>query len=45
MPNTPFTPAPRAPIWRDIPDEQWFDARWQLSQRINSTAELGKCWS
>jgi len=26
---------PRAPIWADIPDEQWHDWRWQLSHRVN----------
>ena len=36
------TAAPRAPLWRDVPDEQWFDWRWQLSQRINSVEELGQ---
>ena len=26
---------PRAPIWTDVPDEQWNDWRWQLSHRVN----------
>src|SRR5512143_2637380 len=31
----------RAPIWRDVPDEQWNDWRWQLSNRVNSVDEIG----
>jgi lysine 2,3-aminomutase len=31
----------RAPIWADVPDEQWDDWRWQLSHRINSLEEVG----
>ena len=30
----------RAPIWADVPDEQWDDWRWQLSHRINSLDEV-----
>src|SRR5260221_11839664 len=30
----------RAPIWADVPDEQWDDWRWQLSNRINSLEEV-----
>lgn len=26
---------PRAPLWREIPDEKWNDWRWQLSHRVN----------
>lgn len=30
----------RAPYWRDVPDEEWLDWRWQMSHRLNSLAEL-----
>ena len=30
----------RAPIWADVPDEQWNDWRWQLSHRVNDLAEI-----
>ena len=30
----------RAPIYKDIPDEKWNDWRWQLSHRLNSTADF-----
>lgn len=30
----------RAPIWADVPDEQWDDWRWQLSHRLNTLDEL-----
>jgi lysine 2,3-aminomutase len=30
----------RAPIWADVPDEQWNDWRWQLSHRVNELAEI-----
>ena len=30
----------RAPIWDDVPDEQWNDWRWQLSHRVNDLAEI-----
>jgi lysine 2,3-aminomutase len=32
----------RAPYWKDVPDEQWMDWRWQMSNRLNSVEELGK---
>jgi lysine 2,3-aminomutase len=32
----------RAPYWNDVPDEQWMDWRWQMSNRLNSVEELGK---
>ena len=41
-----FTPewkashTPRAPIWADVPDEQWNDWRWQLSHRLNKLEEI-----
>jgi len=30
----------RALIYKDIPDEKWNDWRWQLSHRLNSTADF-----
>jgi len=30
----------RAPIWEDVPDAQWNDWRWQLSNRVNDLAEI-----
>ena len=30
----------RADKWADVPDEQWYDWKWQLKNRINSVAEL-----
>lgn len=30
----------RADKWRDVPDEQWYNWKWQLKNRINSLAEL-----
>ena len=30
----------RAPMWADIPDEQWNDWRWQLSHRVNDLEEI-----
>jgi lysine 2,3-aminomutase len=32
----------RAPYWADVPDEQWMDWRWQMSNRLNSAEELGR---
>jgi lysine 2,3-aminomutase len=31
----------RAPKWADVPDEQWDDWRWQLSNRVNTLEEIG----
>jgi lysine 2,3-aminomutase len=31
----------RAPLWADVPDEQWNDWRWQLSNRVNTVEEIG----
>ena len=31
----------RAPMWADVPDEQWNDWRWQLSHRVNDVDEIG----
>ena len=41
MANTPF-PSKRAPIYADIPDEQWTNWRWQLSNRLNDIEEIEK---
>jgi lysine 2,3-aminomutase len=30
----------RAPLWADVPDEQWNDWRWQLSHRVNDLDEI-----
>jgi lysine 2,3-aminomutase len=32
----------RAPYWKDIPDDKWMDWRWQMSNRLNTDAELGR---
>jgi lysine 2,3-aminomutase len=32
----------RAPYWKDVPDSQWMDWRWQMSHRLNTVAELEK---
>ena len=31
----------RAPLWADVPDDQWDDWRWQLSHRVNEVDEIG----
>ncbi|HEX7976485.1 MAG TPA: lysine 2,3-aminomutase [Anaerolineales bacterium] len=41
MANTSF-PSKRAPIYADVPDEQWNNWRWQLSNRINTVDEFEK---
>ncbi|NUO79764.1 lysine 2,3-aminomutase, partial [candidate division KSB1 bacterium] len=33
---------PRPAFWADVPDEKWDDWRWQLSNRLNSVADLEK---
>jgi lysine 2,3-aminomutase len=38
--GTPQLRTPRAPVWADVPDEQWDDWRWQLSHRLNTLDEL-----
>ncbi|HSD84561.1 MAG TPA: lysine 2,3-aminomutase [Anaerolineae bacterium] len=42
--NTQTQPITRtcAPKWYDVPDEKWFDWRWQLAHRLNSVEELGE---
>lgn len=34
-----------APVWRDVPPEQWADWRWQLANRINTLDELSRVLS
>ena len=40
MSNQQFAPGRRAPIYKDVPDEKWFDWRWQMSNRLNTLGEL-----
>jgi lysine 2,3-aminomutase len=37
--NIPF-PSKRAPAFADVPDEKWYNWRWQLSNRINTVEEF-----
>jgi len=39
MPKRPFL-SRRAAAYREVPDEQWNDWRWQLSHRLNTVEEL-----
>jgi lysine 2,3-aminomutase len=39
MSPSPF-PSKRAPIYKDIPPEQWNDWRWQMKSRLNTVAEF-----
>jgi len=39
MPLSPFA-SRRAPIYKDVPDDQWQDWRWQLSHRLNSLQDF-----
>lgn len=41
MANLPF-PSKRAAVYADIPDDKWYNWRWQLSNRLNSIEELSK---
>jgi lysine 2,3-aminomutase len=41
MAKHPFL-SKRAPIYADVPDEQWNNWRWQLSNRLNTAEEIGK---
>ena len=38
--NKNYFSSKRALIYKDIPDEKWDDWRWQLSHRLNSTADF-----
>jgi len=42
MITSPFPTNKRAPIYQDVPDEQWNNWRWQLSNRINTAEEFEK---
>ena len=35
-------PSRRAPVYADVPDEQWNSWRWQLSNRLNTPQEIEK---
>lgn len=41
MAKYPF-PSKRAAIYRDVPDDQWYNWRWQLSHRLNTADEIGQ---
>ncbi len=41
MSPSPF-PSRRAPLYAEVPDQQWNDWRWQLSHRLNSYEEFNK---
>jgi lysine 2,3-aminomutase len=41
MAKTTFV-SKRAPVYADVPDEQWNNWRWQLSHRINTIEEFEK---
>ena len=41
MTPTPFV-SKRAPFFKDIPDAQWNDWRWQMSRRLNSVEDFEK---
>jgi len=32
----------RAPVFREVPEAQWKDWRWQLSHRLNTAEEIGR---
>lgn len=38
-------PSKRADVFKDIPDEQWQDWRWQLSHRLNTIADFEKLFT
>jgi lysine 2,3-aminomutase len=37
-----FKPARRARFYAEVPDEKWFDWRWQMSNRLNTVGELAQ---
>lgn len=41
MAKHPFS-SKRAAIYRDVPDEQWTNWRWQLSHRLNTADEIAQ---
>ncbi|MBP7692151.1 MAG: lysine 2,3-aminomutase [Anaerolineales bacterium] len=38
----PFPRNRRAAAFADVPDEKWFDWRWQMSNRLNTVGELAR---
>ncbi len=40
--NIESYPSKRAALYRDVPDEQWNNWRWQLSNRLNTADEIGR---
>ncbi len=41
-PSAVLATTPRPALWKDIPDEDWNDWRWQLAHRLNSYQELAQ---
>lgn len=37
-----FPSSKRAPVFANVPDEKWYDWRWQLSHRLNTPEEIEK---
>jgi lysine 2,3-aminomutase len=35
-------PRTRAPYWKDVPDNDWNNWRWQMANRLNSVEELSR---
>ncbi len=42
MPEGGLAVTPRPAVWADVPQEQWDDWRWQMSNRLNSLEELAQ---
>lgn len=40
--NEEQTTITKAAFWSDVPDEKWFDWRWQMSHRLNTVKELSQ---
>ncbi|MCE5206870.1 MAG: lysine 2,3-aminomutase [Chloroflexi bacterium] len=38
----PNFPSKRAPVYQNVPDEQWNDWRWQMRNRLNTVEEFEK---
>ena len=38
----PFPRGRRAQFYTDVPDDKWFDWRWQMSNRLNTVGELAR---
>lgn len=43
--NSVNFPSMRAPAYRDVPDDQWNDWRWQLSHRLNTIEDFEKVFT